>query len=206
MKPRATQGSPEPSAALPEGVRHLPGWLPAPDAGTLLERCERELAFTAHPVRLFGRTHLTPRETAFVAPEGVRYRYSGHAHHGTGMPAWLDALRRRLCAQTGVELVSVLATRYRSGADRVGWHADDERELGPDPLVAVLSLGARRDLDFRPRSRGRASRERWRVPLAHGDLLVMAAGVQRRLEHALPARAGPGVRVSLSFRPHEGAA
>ncbi len=204
MWARAAQGSREPSEALPDGVVHRPGWLAPSEAGVLLARCERELAFAAHPVRLFGRTHLTPRETAFLAPTGVRYRYSGHTHRGAGMPAWLDAVRRRLCEETGAELVSVLATRYRSGADRVGWHADDERELGPDPVVAVLSLGASRDLDFRPRAgpRGR----RWRAALADGDLLVMGAGVQQRLEHALPARAVPGVRVSLSFRPHEGPA
>jgi alkylated DNA repair dioxygenase AlkB len=183
-------------------VRHLPGWLAAPEAARLLERCETELAFAAHPVRLFGREHLTPRETVFLAPAGVRYRYSGHEHRGTGMPAWLDALRRRLGAETGVELASVLATRYRCGADRVGWHADDERELGPEPVLVVLSLGSSRDLDFRARRPAPGRRRRWRVALSAGDLLVMEAGTQSRLEHAVPPRAGRGVRVSLSFRPH----
>lgn len=192
---------PLPPGALPEGVRHLPGWLPAAEAQNLLERCESELPFAAHAVRLFGREHLTPRETAFLAPTGVRYRYSGHEHRGAGMPAWLDAMRQRLGSVVGAELVSILATRYRSGADRVGWHADDERELGEEPVVAVLSLGADRDLLFRRRT-PRGS-ERWRVALGSGDLLVMGAGVQRRLEHALPARARAGRRVSLSFRPHE---
>ena len=183
---------------LPPGVAHRPGWLAPAAAAALQARCEAEFEFAAHRVRLFGREHWTPRETAFVAPIGVRYRYSGHEHRGSGLPPWLEALRARLAEELGVPFTSILATRYRSGADRVGWHADDERALGADPVVAVLSLGARRDLCFRPRG----ARQRWRVPLANGDLLIMGAGVQRRLEHALPARAGAGPRLSLSFRPH----
>lgn len=200
MRASAAQGGTEPLATDPAGVRHLPGWLSRPEADDLLARCEGELAFAAHPVHLFGREHMTPRETAFLAPPGIRYRYSGHEHVGTGMPAWLEVLRSRLGDECDAPFVSVLATRYRDGSDRVGWHADDEPELGPAPVIPVLSLGAPRDLVFRPRGARRP--ERWSFALAHGDLLVMGPGVQRRLEHALPARSRADLRVSLSFRPH----
>lgn len=187
---------------LPPSVRVLPGFLAAPEAARLLRRCEAELSFAAHPVRVFGRTTTTPRQTAFLAPAGVRYRYSGHVHEGAGLPAWLEALRADVSEQASSRFVSVLVTRYRSGRDRVGWHADDERELGPDPVIAVLSLGSARDLCFRPATA--AARDRWRVPLASGDLLIMESGAQRDLRHALPPRSGAGVRVSLSFRPAAG--
>jgi alkylated DNA repair dioxygenase AlkB len=168
-------------------------------AAALQHRCETAVRFAAHPVRLFGRTMQTPRETAFLAPVGVRYRYSGHEHEGEGVPDWLRAMVAAVADRSRADFVSVLATRYRSGRDHVGWHADDERELGVDPVIAVLSLGAERDLCFRPASP--VATERWRVPLAAGDLLVMGPGVQRRFRHALPARSGVGPRISLSFRP-----
>ena len=79
----------------------------------------------------------------------------------------------------------------------MGWHSDDEPELGADPLIAAVSLGAERPLRFRWKDR---SREAFNVWLPHDSLLVMGPGVQHRLQHALLPRRLPGLRISLTFR------
>ena len=195
LRTRSAQAS-----ELPRGVEHRSGYLGRAAAMMLRTRIERCSRFEVHGIRMFGRFVPVPRQTAWFAPRGMDYAYSGHCHVGAGMPAWLDLLRSEVADACGVAFATILATRYRDGSDAVGWHADKEAELGPAPTIAILSLGATRDLCFRERGQGGA---RWRVPLADGDLLIMRAGVQDRLQHAVPKRARVGVRVSLSFRPFE---
>jgi alkylated DNA repair dioxygenase AlkB len=93
----------------------------------------------------------------------------------------------------------VLANRYRSGDDSMGLHADDEPELGEDPVVAIVSLGTSRRLAVRPRRKG--VRERHDMDLGHGSLLIMGGACQRHYVHGVPRQ--PGLqreRISLTFR------
>ena len=107
-------------------------------------------------------------------------------------------LRDDLAALVGVRFNSVLANLYRDGRDSVGWHSDDEPELGATPVIASLSFGATRTF----RLRSRATRESaLSIELAHGSLLVMAGDTQRLYQHALPKRAGVmRPRINLTFR------
>jgi alkylated DNA repair dioxygenase AlkB len=99
--------------------------------------------------------------------------------------------------EVGACFDSVLCNRYRDGQDSIGWHADDEPALGPDPVVASLSLGAPRRFLTRPKSGGPASE----VVLGPGDLLVMPKGFQRTHQHSMPKTAKPvGERISFTFR------
>lgn len=93
---------------------------------------------------------------------------------------------------------SVLANLYRDGRDSNGWHADDEPELGDDPIVASLSFGASRRFLLRSREHP-AQRYEW--TLAHGSLLVMGRGVQSAYVHSVPKTSRPaGERINLTFR------
>ncbi len=182
---------------LPPGVRVLRGWRPA--AGRWFAWCLRHLPWRQEQARVFGRVHPLPRLTAFLAPAGVSYRYSGVTHEGGGLGRPLRVLTAevgRAVAGDPATFDTVLASLYRDGEDRVGWHADDEVALGPEPALAILSLGAARTLRFRPRGGG-GSRA---VELRSGDLLYMAPGVQTAWQHALPPRRDAGTRVSLGFR------
>ena len=100
--------------------------------------------------------------------------------------------------ETGIGFNSVLANLYRDGRDRMGWHSDDERELGPRPVIASLSLGACRRFVLRHR---REVSSKLAIELPHGSLLVMRGETQRHYRHALPATAKPvGPRINLTFR------
>lgn len=170
-------------------------WPPA-QADRLLAALLDEPAWTRHRVRLFGREHLAPRLSAWHGDEGARYRYSGSRHDPQPWTPSLAGVRDRLSGTLGVAFNAVLANRYRDGADAMGWHRDDEAELGVQPVIASASFGASRRFLLRHREgRGEA------LELGHGSLLVMAGDSQAQWRHALPRTARPvAERVNLTFR------
>ncbi|MFY0990311.1 alpha-ketoglutarate-dependent dioxygenase AlkB family protein [Halomonas sp. C05BenzN] len=173
-----------------------------PDAGRALACLDRTLAWQRPRLRLYGREHPIPRRQVWMGDGDARYRYSGRDFPPEPWhPEVLrirDAVTARL-ARAGIvaDFNSVLLNRYADGEERMGWHSDDERELGPDPLIAALSLGSARPLRFRWKRREAEAFNAW---LPHDSLLVMGPGVQRRLQHALLPRRLPGLRISLTFR------
>lgn len=146
---------------------------------------------------MFGREYVCRRLIAFAAEAGLRYRYSGNEHRGQGLPRPLEVLMERVNGTLGTRFDSVLLTRYRDGGDRLGWHADREPDLGPEPELAVLSLGAGRTLAFRTCSKPRRS---VRFRLEAGSLLSMGPGTQSHWQHGVPGEVGADERISLGFR------
>ncbi|AKF10226.1 alpha-ketoglutarate-dependent dioxygenase AlkB family protein [Sandaracinus amylolyticus] len=170
-----------------------------PDA--LAARIVESSPLGAETLRIGAREVLTPRRTAWHGDPGRVYAYSGRTFEPAPWTAPLVEIRDRVEALTGVRFDSVLVNEYRDGRDSMGWHSDDEPELGPhapdDVLIASVSLGAHRRFLLRHRRRG----ETHELPLGHGDLLVMGGTTQRRWQHSVPKTAKPvGARVSLTFR------
>jgi alkylated DNA repair dioxygenase AlkB len=112
--------------------------------------------------------------------------------------AELDALRDRVGDACGTRFDSVLANLYRDGRDSMGWHSDDEPELGPAPVIASISLGATRRFVLKQRRDGASPLS---LDLPHGSLLVMSGETQRNYRHALPRSARVlAPRINLTFR------
>lgn len=184
-------------------VRFAPHWLAVDAADALLTALRREVPWHVHRIRIFGRDVDSPRLSCWIGDPGTGYVYSGTRFEPHPWPPALAALRPRIDAAVGMRMNSVLANRYRDGRDGMGWHADDEPELGPRPMIASLSLGAPRRFVFRrrPRRGERASTEKFELELPPGSLLLMAGDTQRYWQHALPKTARPvGERVNLTFR------
>ena len=176
----------------------IPAWLERAAADRCFEALCQEIEYSQHRVRLFGREHLSPRLSAWVGDAGAVYRYSGVRHEPLPWTAGLLGLRNRLRDSIGPDFDSVLVNRYRDGNDSMGWHSDDESELGPEPLIASLSLGATRIFRFKSRSKIGPSLA---LELAHGSLLLMAGATQQNYRHALPkTRKAVGERINLTFR------
>ena len=175
-----------------------PHWLDAGAAAALLAALRDTIAWEVHRIRLFGREHASPRLSCWIGDPGARYRYSGSQFEPQPWPQALDRVRARLVRELGVDFNSVLANRYRDGRDAMGWHGDDERELGPQPVIASLSLGATRRFVLKHRQEpGR----KLALDLPGGSLLVMAGTTQQQYRHALPRTAKPvGERINLTFR------
>jgi len=175
-----------------------PHWLPAAEADALFTTLQADVPWEVHRLRLFGREVASPRLSCWIGDPEAVYVYSGARFVPHPWPLALDAVRARLGDALGVAFNSVLANLYRDGRDAMGWHSDDEPELGAAPLIASLSLGATRRFVLKSRD---ASAQRLAIDLPHGSLLVMRGATQRRYRHALPRTAKPvGLRVNLTFR------
>lgn len=185
-------------------VALLPHWLAADEADALMDRLLADIPWESHRLRLFGREVASPRLSCWIGDPGATYTYSGSRFEPRAWPAALAALRERIEQACGGHFDSVLANLYRDGNDSMGWHSDDEPELGPQPLIASLSLGAERRFRFRRRrARGEPPRpgDTLELRLPHGSLLRMAGDTQRLYRHDLPKmRTVVAPRINLTFR------
>lgn len=180
-------------------VRLMKGFLSRPEADAALAELRSAVAWRQDTIRIFGKVHPVPRLQQWFGDPGLSYRWSGIAMDPMPWTPLLSALRNRIEEATGKRPNSVLANLYRDGNDTVGWHADDEPELGPNPFIASLSLGAERDFVLRRRVRdGRADVS---LALPHGSLLVMQGPTQANWLHSLPRRKKVAAdRINLTFR------
>jgi alkylated DNA repair dioxygenase AlkB len=178
-------------------VTYEPGFLDAEAADRVYAALAEEAAWKQESIVMFGRRVPLPRLTAWHGEPEAVYGYSGLRNVPQPWTPQLSALRERLADRLGVRFNSVLLNWYRGGGDAMGWHADDEPELGREPSIASLSLGATRTFELEHRT----DRERIAVPLEHGSLLVMAGQTQHRWRHRVPKqRRVEGGRINLTFR------
>jgi len=170
-------------------------------AAELFDLLSRELAWSEHRVFVFGRWVTQPRLTAWYGDQGRRYRYSGVALDPQPWTRELSEIRAVCERLAGVTFNSVLANIYRDGSDSVAWHADDEPELGVDPVIASATLGQERRFDLRHRDTG----EIVRVLLPAGSVLVMSGSTQHNWLHQVPKTAKKiRPRINLTFRRIDG--
>ena len=178
-------------------VGYEPGFLSLPETENMLASLWQQLHWQQHEITLFGRKFAQPRLSAWYGDPEARYRYSGLQLEPLAWHRLLWSLKGKIEERLQQEFNSVLANAYRHGNDSMGWHADNEPELGMNPLVASLSLGARRRFLFRKKNESR-SRGMW---LESGSLLIMKPGCQDHYQHSLPkTRATVGLRINLTFR------
>jgi alkylated DNA repair dioxygenase AlkB len=176
---------------------HEPGWLTLGDADALLAALRGELAWEQRAIVLFGRSIMQPRLIAWAGEIG--YRYSGQTLEPRPFTPALAGVLERVRARAGARFNHVLVNRYRDGRDSIGFHADDEAELGPNPVVATVSLGTVRAFVVKPRRK--ADGQGHVLELSHGSLVVMSGACQRHYVHGVPRQ--PSVRderISLTFR------
>jgi alkylated DNA repair dioxygenase AlkB len=179
-------------------LRYAPQWLARAEADALFDGLRVGIPWERHRLRLFGREIDAPRLSCWIGDDGATYTYSRTRFEPRPWPDALHAIRERLRVECGADFNGVLANLYRDGNDSMGWHADDEPELGVQPLIASLSLGATRRFVIRHRSNAAVRRD---IELAHGSLLLMGGETQSHYRHALPKTArAVGERINLTFR------
>ncbi len=174
-----------------------PSWL-APDAAAeALARIIAEADWRQERIRTPGGWVDQPRLTAWQGDEGAVYIYSGIRNVPQPWTRQVAELRDAISTLCGVRFNSVLLNRYRMGTDSMGWHADHEPELGPEPVIASLSLGATRRFDLRHNATGVVRS----FQLTSGSLLVMQGKTQAQWRHRVPKEPTvSGERVNLTFR------
>jgi alkylated DNA repair dioxygenase AlkB len=168
------------------------------EARGLFAELRSTIGWRQEQVLVFGRRHPVPRLVAWHGDPGAHYTYSGASHAPLPWTPALARIRARVQALVSHEFNAVLLNLYRDGRDGMGWHADDEPELGLDPVIASVSLGATRRFCLRNRRR---RERRMDLSLANGSLLLMSGATQHHWVHAVPKTTLPvGERINLTFR------
>lgn len=176
---------------------YYPHFIDAIKASELMDSLYQSISWQKEQITLYGKTFDVPRLQAWYGDKEAAYEYSGMTM--TPLPWTRELLElKQVCEQTTqTQFNSVLANLYRDGADGVGRHADDEKELGHNPIIASLSFGETRNLDFYHNQ----SAQKLRLPLESGSLLVMRGGTQNNWQHGVAkSKKLLGSRINLTFR------
>ena len=168
-----------------------------PEADQLFVTLQTGLDWQEESIFIFGRWVKVPRLMCWYGDADAYYRYSGVNHQPLPWNAALQSVRAQVERQCRCTFNSVLANLYRDGLDSMGCHADDEKELGLNPVIASLSLGDERLFKLHHKKR----KETVDIVLGHGDLLVMAGALQHHWLHSVPkTKKLKTPRINLTFR------
>ncbi|MBL39672.1 MAG: alpha-ketoglutarate-dependent dioxygenase AlkB [Xanthomonadales bacterium] len=186
--------------ALPPGgeLVYIREFIDRSRADRIFSTLLREPFWRSRTINMFGRKVMQPRKIAFQGDSGVSYAYSGDVHHAEPWHEALVALRTEIEREAGCEFNCALLNLYRDGRDSMGWHSDDEAELGSCPTIASISLGAVRRFVLRSKEDKTTKLE---IRPAHGSLMIMRGDTQHHWQHALPRTAlDVQPRINLTFR------
>ena len=149
-------------------ITFWPNWLSATDADKLLDTAISAVDWRADSIKIVGKQIPLPRLQQWFGEPGTSYTYSNICLPAVSFPDFLERQRLAIEQQTGAAFNRALVNYYRDGSDSVDWHADDEPELGPEPLIASLSVGVERVFQLRHT----LTKQRISIPLPHGSLLT----------------------------------
>ncbi|RZS97998.1 alpha-ketoglutarate-dependent dioxygenase AlkB family protein [Cecembia calidifontis] len=163
-----------------------------------LKRLIEEISWKQEPIWMFGKQVMQPRLTAFYGNPGVNYGYSGIQMKPYPWNEVLLEIKNDINKASQTQFTHVLLNYYRDGQDSMGWHRDNEPELGLNPAIGSVSFGASRIFQFRLYHDKTVKRE---VLLEHGSFLLMAGETQHYWEHQIPkSKKVYGPRINLTFR------
>lgn len=185
--------------SLPEAeLEYFPDFLTQEKADLLLQKLVKEVPWQQQNIKLFGKEIPQPRLTAFYAEKGISYTYSGLQLKPDSFSTELWELKQKTEALSGFGFNTCLANLYRDGSDSMGWHADDEKVLGNNPVIASISLGGIRRFQFKHKTNKDLKES---IELQHGSLLIMKASMQHFWKHQLPkTKKEVAPRINLTFR------
>ncbi|WP_165313518.1 alpha-ketoglutarate-dependent dioxygenase AlkB family protein [Vibrio ziniensis] len=174
---------------------YAPNFLSKDHADQTFHILKKEINWQQEKIRMFGKQVLQPRLQAWHGDKP--YTYSGLAMQPLPWTSTLFDLKSRAEAIAKHSFNSVLANLYRNGQDSMGWHQDNEIELGINPVIASITLGESRRFVLRHL----ITKERYQLELAHGSLFIMAGETQHYWQHSIPKTARhKDERINLTFR------
>jgi alkylated DNA repair dioxygenase AlkB len=168
------------------------------EASALFEILLKEIDWQQDNIKVFGKIYKQPRLTALYGDDGASYSYSGITMFPKPFNAALKRVKSKIEEVSEVKFNTVLLNLYRDGSDSNGWHSDDEKELGHNPVIASLSLGTERVFQLRQR---KDKKHRENLLLKNGSLLLMAGATQHHWQHCIPkSKKVMSPRINLTFR------
>ncbi|MDZ4666913.1 MAG: alpha-ketoglutarate-dependent dioxygenase AlkB [bacterium] len=163
----------------------------------LFEALNTQIEWQQDTIKIYGKGHLIPRLNAWYGDAGKTYAYSGLHLEPHSWTAELLEIKASIEALSGASFNSVLLNLYRNGNHSMGWHSDDERELGKNPIIASVNFGATRSFHLRHKQ----EKSRIKLDLYNGSMLLMKGQTQHHWQHQVPKTKKPlGPRINLTFR------
>ncbi|MDR5590887.1 alpha-ketoglutarate-dependent dioxygenase AlkB [Christiangramia sp. SM2212] len=185
---------------IPDGnLEYYPDFLSLSQADKAFNFLMNAEVWRQDKIKMFGKEILQPRLTVLFGEVGKSYKYSGLEMHPIPFPEELKEIKEKCqSSPLNTEFNVCLANLYRDGSDSMGWHADDEKELGINPIIASISLGAERVFHLKHK---KIQTARQKIRLQHGSLLIMKGTTQEFWKHQLPkSKKVDSPRVNLTFR------
>jgi alkylated DNA repair dioxygenase AlkB len=184
---------------LPDAeIIYYPHFFDKKEADAIFAQLTNDIPWQQDDIRVFGKIHPQPRLTALFGNEGKPYSYSNIKMQPHPWNPLLQKIKSLVESVADTNFTTVLLNQYRDGKDSNGWHADNEKELGTNPIIASVSFGAERVFQLKHNS---ILGLKQNILLEHGSLLVMKGTTQHFWKHQIPKTAKPiGSRINLTFR------
>jgi alkylated DNA repair dioxygenase AlkB len=169
------------------------------EAQNLFEILQKTINWRQEHIKMYGKTHLVPRKTAWYGEEGLNYSYSRIICYPEKWTDELNFIKSEIEKLIPSEkFTSVLLNLYNDGNDKMGWHSDDEKELGINPTIASVSFGATRRFDIKHKE---IPGLQYQFELTSGSLLIMRGALQHHWIHQIPTQKKvTKPRINLTFR------
>ena len=184
---------------LPDAVfEFYPNFFNQEEADMLFDKLMNETPWQQDDITIFGKKVAQPRLTCLFGNEGKPYSYSGLTMQPHAWNPTMMFIKEKVDKISEQNFTTVLANLYRNEKDSNGWHADNEKELGRDPIIASISLGETRKFQIKHHTNKEI---KCNLELTHGSLLLMKEGSQIHYKHQLPKSTSPkNARINLTFR------
>lgn len=167
-------------------------------ADTYFDHFKKEVPWQQDDIKVFGKMYPQPRLTALYGNNGKPYSYSNITMEPHLFTEALLEIKEKIESVTDAVFTTCLLNRYRHGKDSNGWHADNEKALGPNPVIASVTLGQERYFHLKHREKKHLKHK---ILLQHGSLLLMQGTTQQHWLHQIAKTAKPiGERINLTFR------
>lgn len=179
-------------------IIYFPSFIPKIEADDLFNTLITGTPWQQDSIMVYGKRHLQPRLTALYGNQAKSYSYSGITMQPHLWTPTLQKLRSQVEKISETHFSTVLLNYYRNGKDSNGWHADNEKELGINPIIASLSLGSERNFQLKHNNNPEL---KLNITLENGSLLLMKGSTQHFWKHQIPKTAKPvNPRINLTFR------
>jgi alkylated DNA repair dioxygenase AlkB len=184
---------------LPDAeIIYYPQFYDKEQADIIFAELAKDIPWQQDEISVYGKIHPQPRLTALFGNEGKPYSYSNITMQPHPWNSLLQKLKTEIENVSETVFTTVLLNQYRDGKDSNGWHADNEKELGTNPVIASLSFGAERTFQLKHNFDKDLKKN---IILQHGSLLLMKGTTQHFWKHQIPKTAKPiSPRINLTFR------
>lgn len=183
---------------LPDAeIEYHPSLFNSEKSNQLFELLKNEIPWQHDEITVYGKKHLQPRLTSLFGNDGKPYGYSNIIMQPNRWNPLLMFIKNEIEVICNENFTTVLLNYYRNGKDSNGWHADNEKELGRNPIIASVSFGAERVFQLKHN----VTNQRQNINLENGSLLVMKGTTQHFWKHQIPKSSKEiGARINLTFR------